>query len=190
MSIEKKKFFPAKRLVVDAVLIALYVVLGFWKIPIGNLFRISPASFAVILCAMIFGPVDGLIVGFMGEFLSQILGPYGLTQTTLLWCLGEGVRGLSLGLCVLPLKKRIAGKPVLAPGIMAMLLVCLVLTSVLASLCNTLALYVDSKLFGYYNFYMVFGVLLGRLAINGVMSVLLGYIALPIIRALQKTKLI
>lgn len=190
LTADNHRSFPVKRLVLDAVLIALYVVLGFWKIPIGNMFRISVAPFAVILCALIFGPVDGLIVGFLGEFLSQILGPYGLTQTTVLWCLGEAVRGLALGLCVLPLKKRLmAGNP-LTPTALGMLMVCFVATSFLSSLGNTLALYVDSKLFGYYSYYMVFGVLVARLAINGVLSGALGYVSLPIIKALQKTKLI
>ena len=87
---KKKSLFTVKRLVLDALLIALYVVLGFWKIPIGNILRISLASFAVVVCAVAFSPLDGLVVGFMGEFLSQVLGPYGLTPTTALWALPEG----------------------------------------------------------------------------------------------------
>ena len=72
----KKNAFTAKRLVLNAVLIALYVVLSFMKIPIGNILRVNLASFAVVLCAVSFSPVDGLIVGFLGEFLAQVLGPY------------------------------------------------------------------------------------------------------------------
>lgn len=189
-TLKSKRFFPTKRLVLDAVLIALYVVLGFWRIPIGNAFRISVAPFSVILCALIFGPIDGLIVGFLGEFLTQILGPYGLTQTTLLWCLGETVRGLTLGLCIWISKKWLtANATSMLKRLVALLILC-VFSAVLASLCNTLALYVDSKLFGYYNHYMVFGVLVARILINGGMSVLLGYLSIPIIRALLKTKLI
>lgn len=189
-TLKSKRFFPTKRLVLDAVLIALYVVLGFWRIPIGNAFRISVAPFSVILCALIFGPIDGLIVGFLGEFLTQILGPYGLTQTTLLWCLGETVRGLTLGFCIWVSKKWLAANATSMLKRLVVLLILCVFSAVLASLCNTLALYVDSKLFGYYNHYMVFGVLVARILINGGMSVLLGYLSIPIIRALQKTKLI
>ena len=82
---QKRVSFPVRRLVLNAMLIALYVLLGFWKIPIGNMLRINLASFAVVVCAVAFSPIDGLIVGFMGEFLSQILGPYGMTPTTALW---------------------------------------------------------------------------------------------------------
>ena len=85
----KKTRFTAKRIVINAVLIALYIVLGFIKIPIGNILRINMASFAVVMCAVMYSPVDGLIVGFLGEFLSQILGPYGMTPTTALWALPE-----------------------------------------------------------------------------------------------------
>ena len=186
-----KPVFPTKRLVLDAVLVALYVVLGFWKIPIGNMFRISVAPFAVILGALLFGPLDGMIIGFLGEFLSQILGPYGLTQTTLLWCLGETLRGLLMGLLtILLLKKLVAAGIANTLKQLLLLLVCCVITGIVASLCNTLALYVDSKLFGYYSYHMVFGVLIARIAINSVTSVLLGYISLPIITALHKARLV
>lgn len=187
----KKSLFPVKRLVLDAVLIALYIVLGFWRIPIGNMFRISVAPFVVILSALLFGPVDGLIVGFLGEFLTQILGPYGLTQTTLLWCLGETARGLTLGLFAWLMRKKLHisyDSPAIKHLIM--LLTACVVTGILASFGNTLALYVDSKLFGYYSYYMVFGVLIMRIAIHSVVSALLGYICLPIIKALRKAKLV
>ena len=101
-----KTKMATKRLALNAVLIAIYVVLRFFNIPVGNSFRFTLAPFAVILCALVFGPVDGLIVGFLGEFLSQILGPYGLTPTTLLWCVGESARGISLGLCAVLIMKK------------------------------------------------------------------------------------
>ena len=185
-----KKSFTARRLVLDAMLIAVYVLLGFWKIPIGNLLRVNLASFSVVVCAVAFGPVDGLIVGFLGEFLSQILGPYGLTPTTVLWAMPEAVRGLTLGLLLLPL----AGKS-LHPAKMSRLslvwylAVCTV-TGLIASLINTYALYVDSKMFGYYNDYMVFGVLLVRLSMAFIMSGAFGYVTLHIVHALQANKII
>ena len=186
----KKSNFTAKRLVLDAVLIALYVLLGLLKIPIGNMLRINLASFAVIVCAVAFGPVDGLIVGFMGEFLSQVLGPYGLTPTTALWALPEAVRGLSLGLVMLVLRKGLLRENAARVKSFVWYLVACVLTGIAASLLNTLALYIDSKMFGYYNYYMVFGVLLVRLSLAVVLSGLFGYITLPIASALRRNKLI
>ena len=186
----KKSKFAVKRLVLNAVLIALYVLLGFVKIPIGNMLRINLASFAVVVCAVAFSPIDGLIVGFMGEFLSQILGPYGMTPTTALWALPEAVRGLLLGLFMLIfVKKQLDASRLLKSKAIGWYLLACVISGVAASLLNTLALYVDSKMFGYYNHYMVFGVLLIRLVLAVVMSGGFGYITLHIVSALKRNKI-
>lgn len=185
----RKPRFTAYRLVLDAVLIALYVVLGFWKIPIGNLLRVNLASFAVVICAVAFTPFDGFVVGFMGEFLSQILGPYGLTPTTLLWSLPEGVRGVLLGCSMLLFaRKQLTAATLLRSKSVVWYLLACILSGLAASLLNTFALYVDSKMFGYYNDYMVFGILVVRLSIAAVMSGAFGYIALPIVSALRRKK--
>ena len=187
----KKTAFSAKRITLNAVLIALYVVLSFLKIPIGNILRVNLASFAVVLCAVAFGPVDGLIVGFMGEFLAQVLGPYGLTPTTLLWALPEGVRGLLLGLAILLFARKnlTVSNLVKSKATIGYLAVCIIV-GIIASLVNTFALYVDSKMFGYYSYHMVFGVLLVRLSLATVLSGLFGYITLPVVSALRKNKII
>jgi ECF transporter S component (folate family) len=177
----KKQLFTTRRLVLDAVLIALYIVLAFFKIQLGNILRFNMASFAVVMCAVAFGPVDGLIVGFLGEFLAQILGPYGLTPTTVLWALPEAIRGGLLGLVIVSFKLMDKEKFVL-------FLVSCVVTGILASLANTFALYVDSKMFGYYTYVMVFGVLIWRVVIYVVLSGVFGYVSLPIISALRKAK--
>lgn len=187
----KKSTMAVKRLVLNAVLIALYVLLGFAKIPIGNMLRINLASFAVVVCAVAFSPVDGLIVGFMGEFLSQILGPYGMTPTTALWALPEAVRGLLLGLCMVGFaKKQLDASRLLKTKAITWYLLACVVSGVIASLLNTFALYVDSKMFGYYNHYMVFGILLVRLVLAVLMSGGFGYVTLFIVSALKRNKMI
>ena len=188
---QKSATFPVRRLVLNAVLIAIYVVLGYLRIPIGNTFRISVAPFAVILCALAFGPLDGLVVGFLGEFLAQVLGPYGLTYTTLLWGVGETLRGLLLRLCALLFMKQWMHSQSKPTGKQtAMILICCVVTGMISSLGNTMALYVDSKMLGYYSYAMVFGALLVRLLLSMVTSLLLGYLSLGIITTLRKAKLI
>ena len=188
---QNKKRMTTKRLAINAVLIAIYVALRYFNIPFGDAFRFTLAPFPVILCALLFGPVDGLIVGLLGEFLSQVLGPYGLTATTLLWCIGETVRGGTLGLCSwLFLRKWLLsaaspnGKQVL------ILLLCCILTGVLASFGQTFALYVDSTLMGYYSYSIVFGVLIWRVLVYVLLSGCFGYLCLPIISALRKAKIV
>lgn len=189
MSTKKKNFFTVKRLVIDAMLISVYVVLRYFNIPFGNTFRFTLAPFAVILCAILYGPVDGLLVGFLGEFLSQILGPYGLTQTTLLWCIGETVRGGTLGLCVWLLRRGATGGRLSGKRTVLLLVFCAV-TGVMAAMGQTLALYVDSKMFGYYSYAMVFGALVWRVGVYVVLAVLMGYLSLPVTAALRKAKLV
>ena len=187
----RKNVFSTKRLVLNAVLAALYVVLSFIKVPIGNLFRINMASFAVVISAIAFGPVDGLVVGFLGEFLAQVLGPYGLTPTTILWAMPEAARGLLLGfIMVLFAKKQLSVVNIQKSKAYWMYLLSCIFTGVVASLLNTFALYVDSKMFGYYSYHMVFGVLIARLCIAAVLSGAFGYIALPVVSALRKNKII
>ena len=187
----RKIDFATRRLALNAVLIALYVLLGFLKIPIGNMLRINLASFAVVVCAVAFSHIDGLIVGFLGEFLSQILGPYGMTPTTALWALPEAARGLLLGLCMLVFaKKQLTPVDLLKSKSITWYLLACIVTGVIASLLNTFALYVDSKMFGYYNHYMVFGILLVRLILAVVMSGAFGYVTLLIVSALKRNKII
>ena len=179
----KKQLFTTRRLVLDAVLIALYIVLAFFKIQLGNILRFNMASFAVVMCAVAFGPVDGLIVGFLGEFLAQILGPYGLTPTTVLWALPEAIRGGLLGLVIVSFKLMDKEKFVL-------FLVSCVVTGILASLANTFALYVDSKMYGYYSYAMVFGILWLRLGASAISSALMAVVVKPLANVLRKARVI
>jgi len=187
---QKKSIITTKKLVSCALLVALYVVLGYFKIPIGNILRLNVASFAVMVGAIAFGPIEGLAIGFLGEFLSQVLGPYGLTPTTVLWALPEGVRGLLLGCYMLLIMRKAPTKQLhCTEKIIPFLIVC-ILVGIVASMLNTAALYVDSKMYDYYTPYMVFGVLGVRLVIACVTSGLFGYIALLIISALKRNKLL
>lgn len=187
-----KMRISTRRIAFNAVFIAIYVALRLYtSIPFGEAFRFTLAPFAVILCALLYGPVDGLIVGFLGEFLSQILGPYGFTATTVLWCIGETARGLTLGLCaMLLLRKWLLGAQSLNGKKITVVLICCMLTGVLAALGQTLALYVDSHMFGYYRYEIVFGVLIWRVLVYILLSAAFGYLSMPIISALQKAKLV
>ena len=186
-----KTKMTTRRIAFNAVFIAIYVVLRYFNIPVGESFRFTLAPFSVILCALLYGPVEGLVVGLLGEFLSQILGPYGLTPTTLLWCVGETARGFTLGLCaVLFLRKWLMGTQRPNAKQIATVLICCVLTGVLAALGQTLALYVDSNMFGYYRYEIVFGVLIWRVLIYILLSAAFGYLSMPIISALRKAQVV
>ena len=188
---KNKSVFTVRRLALDAVLIALYVILGFWKIPVGNLLRVNLASFAVVVCAVAFSPLDALVVGFMGEFLSQVLGPYGLTPTTVLWAAPEAVRGLMLGATMLLFRKKgLYPDRLMKDKAVVLFIAFCAISGMVASCVNTFALYVDSNMYGYYTPYMVFGVLGVRLGMAAVMSSMFGYVSLLITSAMKRSKII
>lgn len=180
--------FSTKRLVFDAMLIALFFVLSSASIRIGNTFKITFDSLPCLLTAMLFGPLDAFLVGFIGEFMVQMLS-YGFTATTFLWMLAPAVRGLVFGLGVACLKGKVSLAAIRNRQPYFYFLT-VIIASVLASLCNTFALYVDSKMFGYYEYHMVFGVLLIRLGTGIVSCLAMALIAIPVLEALRASKLV
>ncbi|MCD7845728.1 MAG: folate family ECF transporter S component [Oscillospiraceae bacterium] len=88
----------AKRLVTDGLCAALYVVLAsYLSLSLGPM-KLSMDGLPILLGAMLFGPADGAVIALVGNFLSQLLGPYGLSATTVLWMLPPALLGLLTGL--------------------------------------------------------------------------------------------
>lgn len=86
-----------KRIVTDGLCAALYVVLSsLLSLSLGPI-KLSLDGLPVLLAALLFGPLDGLLVGLVGSFLGQLLGPYGVSATTPLWMLPSAVLGLIVG---------------------------------------------------------------------------------------------
>lgn len=140
------KTFSTKQLAMDAVLAAVCAVLGAFGADFGNL-KITFEGLPVILGALLFGPADGLAIGGIGTLLYQLLR-YGVTATTPLWILPYMLCGWLVG----RLGKRgaIEDSP--------LRLGALVLAGEgLIFLLNTLVLYIDSKIYGYYSPVFIFG---------------------------------
>ena len=171
-----------------AVLIAVYIVLGFWTISIGGN-KITFEHFPVVLAAVLFGPSGGVLVGGVGELLNQLF-TFGLTPTTVLWVLPIVVRGLLVGLAVKVFRRGISIQGILSQMFPIGFFVICIISGIVSSLFNTLALYVDSKMFGYYSFALVFGALVLRLILSAVTSVIIGLCIKPILHALRKAQLV
>ena len=152
----------AKRLSFDAVFIALYYVLSVYcSINIGLDFRITLDGFPIILCALFIGLPDAVTVAAVGSFLCQVI-TYGLSPTTPLWMLPAISRAVFVGVVAI-VKKNKFGKIGLC--------VTVILSSVVVTLVNTLAIYVDSCIISNYgSFAKIFGVKLVIRLLNGVFS--------------------
>ena len=85
-----------KQLAIDAVLAAMCAVLGYISIDLATL-KFTFESFPIILASFLFGPIHGMLVAFVGIFISQMT-KYGLEASTILWIIPYVVFALYMGL--------------------------------------------------------------------------------------------
>lgn len=152
----QKKRITTKRIVIDALFAAMFILLSYLSVTIANAIKISFESLPVLIGALMFGPVDGILIGGVGAFAYQMLGPYGITPTIPLWILPYVVMGALVGAYAKKSKLRNTKKQILCIAITAELV---------AFIFNTIAILVDSKLYGYYSVPLVWGGAAIRVAI-------------------------
>ena len=172
--------FNAKAICRIAALAALYFLLNMVSIKAGNL-RITFASLPVVVSALLFGPLESVLVALFGELLNQLLS-YGLTATTLLWLVPPAVRGLTVGLLAARLWRTghpLETRPVLCYGICVLAALC-------TTVANTLIIWLDSVLLHYYSAAYVFGQLFYRLGSGVVIAVIIATVAMPLAGLLRR----
>ncbi|PKF77495.1 ECF transporter S component [Vibrio sp. vnigr-6D03] len=89
--------FSAKMVVVIAIGAALYGIGGLpmFGIPVFANTTLKPAMAVLALFSVMFGPVVGFLVGFIGHWVTDLFAGWGVWIT---WVLGSGVVGLVMGL--------------------------------------------------------------------------------------------
>ena len=177
--------FPVKRIAIDAVLIALYFGLSWASVEVAGI-KLTFVGLASIIAAMVYGPVDGFLVGFFGAFCEQML-KYGFTATTLLWLLGPAMRGLVVGCAKLIFKQSMATENLLRNRRPYVFFSVSIFAGLVVSVFNTTAFYVDAKMFHYYTYELIFGVFWLRLALAAVSSLLMSLVTLPVLAGVQHT---
>ncbi len=164
-----------RRLALDAMLAAMYVALSFLSIKLPNI-KLSFDSLPILVGAALLGPVDGMAVGLIGSFINQML-TYGFTATTVLWIIPAGVRGLMVGLYA----KKKGFDMSMKQTVFIVILSALVVTAL-----NTFVIYLDSVIFDYYSYVLVFGAIIPRI-IAGILTGLILAAVLPsIVKTLKK----
>lgn len=165
------------RIVIVGMLAALcFVLSAYVSIKAGNM-KFTFAGLPILLAALLFGPVDGMLVGGIGEFLSQIIG-YSLTPTTILWIIPAVVRGLMVGLYT----KAKRGNPgTVGTSVM------IILSSLVVTLLNGLVIWADAVIMGYYSFAYVFGSTGWRFLASLITAVLYCVVIIPLTAALRKS---
>ena len=181
----KTNCFPVKRIAIDAVLIAMYFGLSCASVEIGGI-KLTFVGLASIIAAMVYGPIDGFLVGFFGAFCEQML-KYGFTATTLLWLLGPAMRGLVVGCAKLIFKRSMSTENLLRNHRPYVFFAVSIFAGLVVSVLNTTAFYVDAKMFHYYTYELIFGVFWLRLLLAAASSLLMALVTLPVLAGVQRT---
>lgn len=169
----------ARRIALDGMFAAVYFALSYLTIE-SNVIRIAFTSLAILVAALMYGPIDACAVALIGESLFQLIR-YGPGPTTLIWLMPPILHALFLGLGKLLFSCK--DKP-LAERTLPCYAVCL-FCGVLNAVFNTVAVYYDSIYYGYYNEETFFVVALIRVGIALVTAAVLTSIAVPLVRKLR-----
>lgn len=163
-------------LVTVAISSAIYYLLARFTIEIG-LIRIALSGLPVVIVAILLGPVEGMMVGLLGGFLGQLTGKYGLTPTTPLWIMPPALRGLIVGLFAR--KWDLEKNKIL-------LFVSMIISSIIVTTSNTFVMYIDSIIYHYYTYAIVFGDLILRFITGVITAIVFSALTLPILIATKK----
>lgn len=189
------------RLALDAMLAALFFALSLFSVDLGFI-KFTVAPLAILIAGLLFGPWDGAIVGLIGAFLEQLI-KYGFSITMPLWILPAVIRGLLIGFLAIAMRRYFnhrAGDtftPAKACKETSLFVVFTVISAVLSAivvtLCNTLPLYVDFKVFGWSSENpLLWGALSARFISGMLTSTILGLatplIVIPTAKALERMR--
>ena len=170
-----KKKFSTIQLTLDGMLAAMCALLGYFAIDLLN-FKLTFESLPVLLAALLFGPLDGSLVGLIGTFLYQLLR-YGVEASTPLWVIPYGIIGLVCGLYAKKWSYYNSDKQIkIIVGAMELLIFVL----------NTAALYIYGGMIGKVPSEFVLSSIIPRLAVAVVKAVGFGFLMPPLLRALHK----
>ena len=170
------KSFTTKRIVVDALLIALFYILSMLSVEIAGV-KITFVSLPTVVCALLYGPVGGLLVGLHGSLMNQLI-TYGLTATTVLWVIPAAARGLMIGAYAKKCHFELSRAKIV--GVLC-------LTAVVVTALNTGAMYFDSVINGYYNYAYVFGGVITRVVAGVATALVMSFVAPPVVSMLDRS---
>ena len=168
------KISKTKRLALDAMLAAMFIVLSLFSINLPGM-KITLDSLPILVGSALLGPLDGLAVGLIGSFLNQMI-TYGFSATTVLWILPAGLRGLLVGLYA----KHHGFSMNTAQCVFIT-----VSTALLVTALNTLFLYVDSWVYSY-SYVAALPTLLLRIAAGVITAVLFSLLLPPLLGTLRR----
>ena len=145
--------------------------------------KINFASLPIVLAAMMFGPLEGAVVAVIGEFIVQVIGPYGLMPTTFIWIWPPAIRPLVVGGIAMWLHratgKRLEQRPVIC-------YVACVLGAMLTTTGNTFGMWLDS-LFNRTSFAPALFITPARYVTGVITAVVVATACIPLMHGLRRS---
>lgn len=164
-----------RMLTTSALLAALVVILGQFSLRVGNNFKFTFGGIPIYIGALLLGPVCGAAVGGVGTFISQLLA-YGLSPTTPMWMLPGISTGLISGLYARKKNFKLSrGQAIF------ILLFCNLVSTTL----NTLFIYIDAHIYGYYTPALILGMLIPRYLLSIAKGVVYALVLPPLVERLR-----
>lgn len=173
--------FNARRICYIALLVAMYYVLNLLEIRTPGNLHVTLDALPIMVSALLMGPLDAVLVAFFGELLNQVFGPYGITATTLLWALPPVAYALVIALAA----GKGTGRRRLEERAAVCYIVCIA-ASLLRTVGNTCVIWLDSVIYGYYSFAIVFGAAAIRFMTGVVAAILVATATMPLVRLLRR----
>lgn len=175
MSMIKQK---TKTIVFVAIFSAIFYLFSIYgSLKINNYIKITFQNLPIYISGILFGALVSSLVGTVGMFISQLL-TYGITSTTILWVFPYTVAGFLAGTLYKKYKDKLNNN-------INMFLYLFIIHLVITVL-NIIALYIDSKVFGYYNIATVFFTIPIKLVNSILISILYTFVIPVIVKTIKR----
>ncbi len=170
-----------KRLTNLAMLTALYVVLAILTPIKLQHFKFTFEALPILVTGFLFGHKAGLLVATLGSFIYQLFfSGYGFTATTILWIIPHSISGLLVGYLSERKHFNLEKKDILMISL---------LSSFTVTLLNTLALFIDSKIYGYYSIALVFSAIPLKILTGIILAFTYSFIIVPLMAKVDQLNL-
>ena len=177
-----RKHYVVRRMALSSILAALYLILCLADFSYGR-FKFTLAALVPIFVSLALPPIDAISVCLLGVFLDQLV--YGLSPTTALWMVPPLLRPA----LIIPFTYFIEKKGGHMENHKVLSVILISVSSLLVSAANSLALYLDSIIYGYpYAAVLVDNILQALLTMGT--GILLCFLIFPLIKALRKADLL
>lgn len=164
------------RITLDALFVALYVVLGtFASIKIPGVIQISFSTLPILLAAFLLRPLDAVGIALLGTFVEQVIdpSPYGFV-TMPMWLIPGTVVAIVASVGAILARRQSSTRMCLILTLATVFVSELLLTAL-----NTAALYIDGAILGYS--VKALHLLLPARLINGVGRAVISCIVVPLL---------